>query len=214
MYHFPWFVSGITWLIMGKVELLFCIIYKLWYSVIRDWFIHFAFWWLMRWGDRWVPWVEVYFGKIRSPSPFLIIIPKCHWIRHFVLTLQWRHNEHYRVSNHQPYNCLLNRLFRHRSKKTSKLRVTGFCAGNSPVTSEFHTQRASNAENVFIWWSHHVMAWCRTRTTNCYLGPLGPHTVLNTSMGPTYSTHQIWFPSYCNGIDSSSKEGSLDPLDS
>ena len=25
---------------------------------------------------------------------------------------------------------------------------------------------------------------------------------------------QIWVPSYCNGIDSSSKEGSLDPLDS
>ena len=29
-------------------------------------------------------------------------------------------------------DCLLNRLFRCRSKKTSKLRVTGLCAGNSP----------------------------------------------------------------------------------
>ena len=47
-------------------------------------------------------------------------------------TLQWRHNGHHGVSNHQPYHCLLNRLFRRRSKKTSKLRVTGLCAGNSP----------------------------------------------------------------------------------
>ena len=36
------------------------------------------------------------------------------------------------VSNHQPHGCLLNRLFRRRSKKTSKLRVTGLCVGNSP----------------------------------------------------------------------------------
>ena len=43
-----------------------------------------------------------------------------------------------------------------RSKKTSKLRVTDFCAGNSPVTGEFHAQMASNAENVSIWWRHHV----------------------------------------------------------
>ena len=41
-------------------------------------------------------------------------------------------------------------------KKTSKLRVTGLCAGNSPATGEFPTQKASNAENVSIWWRHHV----------------------------------------------------------
>ena len=33
------------------------------------------------------------------------------------------------VSNHQPHDCLLNRLFRRRSKKTSKLRVTGLVRG-------------------------------------------------------------------------------------
>ena len=49
--------------------------------------------------------------------------------------------------------CLLNRLFRRRSKKT-KVRVTGLCAGNSPGTGEFPTKRASNAENVSIWWRH------------------------------------------------------------
>ena len=38
-----------------------------------------------------------------------------------------------------------------RSKKTSKLHITGLGAGNSPVTGEFLAQRASNAENVSIW---------------------------------------------------------------
>ena len=49
--------------------------------------------------------------------------------------LQWRHNEWDGVSNHQPHDCLHNRLFGCRSKKTSKLRVTGLCAGKSPVNS-------------------------------------------------------------------------------
>ena len=49
--------------------------------------------------------------------------------RWYILSLQWRHNGHDRVSNHQPHDCLLNRLFRRRSKKTSKLRVTGFVRG-------------------------------------------------------------------------------------
>ena len=48
------------------------------------------------------------------------------------MSLHWRHNDQGGVSNHQPHGCLLNRLFRRRSKKTSKLRVTGHCAGNSP----------------------------------------------------------------------------------
>ena len=48
------------------------------------------------------------------------------------LPLWWRHNDHDSVSNHQPHECLLNRLIRRRSKKTSKLRVTGLCVGNSP----------------------------------------------------------------------------------
>ena len=47
-------------------------------------------------------------------------------------SLHWRHNDHDGVSNHQPHGCLLNRLFRRWSKKTSKLRVTGLCVGNSP----------------------------------------------------------------------------------
>ena len=52
-------------------------------------------------------------------------------------------------------DCLFNRLFRRRSKKTSKLRVTGLCVGSSPGTGEFPAQMASNTENVSIWWRHH-----------------------------------------------------------
>ena len=63
-----------------------------------------------------------------------------------VSTLQWRQNEHDGVSNHRPYDCLLNRLFMRRLKKTSKLRFTGLCEGNSPVTGEYPAQSASDAE--------------------------------------------------------------------
>ena len=63
------------------------------------------------------------------------------------------------VSNHQHHHCLLNCSLMRRSKKTSKLRVTGLCAGNSPVTGEFPAQMASNAGNVSILWRHHVAYW-------------------------------------------------------
>ena len=72
-------------------------------------------------------------------------------------SLRWRHNGRDSVSYHQPDDCLLNRLFRRRSEKTSKLRVTGLCAGTSPGTGEFPAQMASYAENVSIWWLHYVL---------------------------------------------------------
>ena len=74
--------------------------------------------------------------------------------------LQWRHNGLDGVSNHQPHHRLLSHLFGPRSKKTSKLRVTGICAGNSPGTGEFPAQMTSNAENVSIWWRLHVVICC------------------------------------------------------
>ena len=79
------------------------------------------------------------------------------------LSLQWRHNGHENVSNYRRLDCLLSRLFRRKSKKTSKLCVTGLCEGNSPVIGEFPAQRANNAENVSIWWRHH--GEIRTTTT-------------------------------------------------
>ena len=71
-------------------------------------------------------------------------------------SLQWGHNGQNGISNHQPHDCLLNHLFKHRSQKTSKFCTTGLCAGNSPGTGEFPAQRASSKENVSIWWRHHV----------------------------------------------------------
>ena len=56
----------------------------------------------------------------------------CVWL---VTSLQWRHNGE--LASQITTHCLLNRLLERRSKKTSKLRVTGLCAGNSPVTGEF-----------------------------------------------------------------------------
>ena len=81
-----------------------------------------------------------------------------------ISSLQWRHNGRDGVPNHQPRDCLLNRLFGCRSKETSNLRATGLCEGNSPVTGEFPAQRASNAENVFIWWRHHVSTCLKVQT--------------------------------------------------
>ena len=77
-----------------------------------------------------------------------------------IISLRWRHNERDSVSNHQPHDCLLNRLFRRRPKKTSKLRITGHCEGNSQGTGEFPAQMASYAENASIWWRHHVITYC------------------------------------------------------
>ena len=51
--------------------------------------------------------------------------------------LQWRHNERDGVSNHQPNQCLLNRLFGRRSKKTSESASLAFVWGidRGPVNS-------------------------------------------------------------------------------
>ena len=62
-----------------------------------------------------------------TPDGSLLFAPRCSFGQ---VTLRWRHNGCDSVSNHQPYYCLLNSLFRRRSKKTSKLCVTGLC----PVT--------------------------------------------------------------------------------
>ena len=99
-----------------------------------------------------------------------------------LISLEWRHNGGNSVSNHQPHGCLLNRLFGRRSKKTSKLRVTGLCVGNSPGTGEFPAQMASYAENFSIWWRHHVNVTscqcdqCSDSTFNLKAVLLGPFT--------------------------------------
>ena len=88
----------------------------------------------------------------------LIVVNKYpHASQIYYHTLQWRHNNSDVVLNHQPHDCLLNLLSRGRSTKTSKLRVTGLCEGNSPLIGEFPAKRFSNAEKVSIWWRHHAV---------------------------------------------------------
>ena len=86
-------------------------------------------------------------GWLRAHATRRISLPM--WMpRGYCEPLLWRHHERDGVSNHRHLYCLPNRLFS-RSKKTSKLRVTGLWA--------------SNAENVSIWWRHHALRqfdWC------------------------------------------------------
>ena len=109
--------------------------------------------------------------------------------------LQWRHNECDGVSNHQPHECLLNCLFGRRSKKTSKLRITGLCAGNSPVTGEFPAQRASNAENGSIWWRHHGVRPQRGRIVT-----MRSHSLLLVRPF-NLRTRQVRIPSMCHSFN-------------
>ena len=59
--------------------------------------------------------------------------------------------------NHRCPRCLLDCLFRCWSNKTSKLRVTGFCEGNSPVTGDFPRAKGQLRRKCFYtmtssWW--------------------------------------------------------------
>ena len=97
------------------------------------------------------------------PSMHYKILPRIvmmHCAQRFRLnidnSLQWRHNERHGISNRRRLDCLLNRLFRHRPKKTSQLHVTGLCEENPLVSGGFPPQRTSNAENASIWWRHHA----------------------------------------------------------
>ena len=134
--------------------------------------------------------IFIYISMDATTLCYMLILCHCHddimaWTR-ATHSLQWRHNGRDGVSNHQPHDCLFNRLFRCKSRKTSKLRFTGLCGGNSPVTGEFPAQRASNAENVFTWWRHHVCAgnsqvaspfsstkshWCKALAFSLLLAP-------------------------------------------
>ena len=53
-------------------------------------------------------------------------------------SLQWRHHECDSVSNHQPHDCLLNRLFRRRSKKTSNASLAFVMGIHRPPVNSPH----------------------------------------------------------------------------
>ena len=72
--------------------------------------------------------------RLDRPRPgskvFLCLASGCThtYIHPSLMSFQWRHNERDGVSNRRR----LDGLFRHRSNKTSKLRITGLCEGNYP----------------------------------------------------------------------------------
>ena len=79
------------------------------------------------------------------------------------VSLQWRHNGRDGVSHHQPLDCVLNRLFRRRSKKTSELRVTGLCEVKSPLPCgkiSLGTVRSLLCANVLMGYCR-VICWYR-----------------------------------------------------
>ena len=98
------------------------------------------------------------------------------------IPLRWRHNERNGVSNHQPHDCLLGRLFRHRSKKTSKFRVTGLGEGNSSVTGTpgHRAQRDTNVKNVSMWWRRHGSWFLKLAPGQFYDHPSTSEVTLTT----------------------------------
>ena len=112
---------------------------------------------------------------------------------HFLeITLQWRHDARGSVSNHRRFDCLLKRLLRRRSKKTFKPCGNGLCEGNPPVTGASPSQRASNAENVSIWWCDHDIS--PVQITLDLIFPTRSMLFLGVSMTVTHTkSYWYWF---------------------
>ena len=65
-----------------------------------------------------------------------------------LITSMFNDNQDFLI--HLPLECLFNSLGRLTSNETWKLRITGPCEGNPPVTGGFPSQRVSNVEIVSI----------------------------------------------------------------
>ena len=128
-------------------------------------------------------------------------------LRIYPYSSQWRHNERDSVSNHQHCDCLLNRLFRRGSKKTSKLRVTGLFEGNSPVAWDnlalfpMHAYKTSLTEmnNKSIpcshwngWYGHNKAKHNKTVCTLTYFGLATINREINPGqiMAPSHYLNQ------------------------
>ena len=104
------------------------------------------------------------YNKYISKAPhYLPFVREIH--RWSVFILSWRSRSHYDdaimgaiASEITSLTIVYSTVYSDADqKKTSKLRVTGLCAGNSPGAGEFPAQMASSAENVSIWWRHHEL---------------------------------------------------------
>ena len=110
----------------------------------RCWLI--LIWLFIYIGYMYIYWIYIYNFQYLSMALSLIVAKVWNMLNVFdwivdatntleeTHSLQWRHNERHGVSNRRRLDCFLNHLFRHRSKKTPKLRVSGLYGGKPPVT--------------------------------------------------------------------------------
>ena len=84
------------------------------------------------------------------------------------VALQWRHNERDGLSVHQCLHCSLNCCFRHRPKKTSKLRVTRLAR---PVTRKmfpFDDVIMVMSKLLTCWWLRQTNRSCHGEIRSCF----------------------------------------------
>ena len=96
-------------------------------------------------------WLTTYTSALEVPSSFHVLLIKLHLYCGFIKGAM--------ASHITSLTIVYSTVCSGGSKKTSKLPVTGLCAGNSLVTGEFPAQMVSNAENASSWWLHHVSLW-------------------------------------------------------
>ena len=112
------------------------------------------------------------------------------------VSLQWRHGERDGVSNHRRLDCLLSRLFSRRSKKISKLRVTGICEGNPPVTGGF-PHKGPVTRKMFPF--DDVVMWCQEIAISMKMTTSAPDALGGTNQWHIYRdcevemVHLKWF---------------------
>ena len=116
-------------------------------------------------------------------------------------SLQWRHNDSDGVSNHQPHDCLLKRLFMRRSKKHQSSASLSFVRGihRSPVNSPHKgpvTRKMFPFDDVIMQRNHHWFSndlspvWHQGETFSDELDPRKSQCNLNRMHKK--SQHCIW----------------------
>ena len=104
-------------------------------------------------------------------------------------------------------------LFRSRSQKTSKPRLTGLCARNSPVTGEFPARKASNAEKSFHLMtsscggiSLHLVGSPNRFSLYAISGKDPPSANQHTKTTSWHDSLSIWYPLTLTPMDKSFKK--------
>ena len=150
-YHFPKHHHHIHCIVVSLLYILLCYYAHIWFIMCT----HYESY--MRVITCWVAWTHI-----------AALVQETAWrcrtgdkLLHEPNILHWRHNGHNSVSNHQPHDCLFSRLFPSRSKETSKLRVTGLCAGNSPHKWPA-TRKMFPFDDVIMFMTRHMYAYIHT----------------------------------------------------